>query len=165
MNYYESVVVDYLRADRALFLNTEFCIQINAGLNPDTSGPHWYCDVVACDWVRHTIFLCEISYAHSLSGLKDRLIGWNVHWTDIRKALGRDGHLPDDWPVRPWIFVPEHLVERITDILNKIESSEGGLKFHPRITTLEMVQPWLYRSWDRRVEGKKPECVPTNMRD
>ena len=29
MNYYESVVIDYLRADRALFVNTECCIQLN----------------------------------------------------------------------------------------------------------------------------------------
>ena len=49
MNYYESVVMDYLRADRAVFLNTEYCIQINPG-NPDTSGPHWYCDAVALDF-------------------------------------------------------------------------------------------------------------------
>lgn len=46
MNYYESVVVDYLRADRALFVNTECCIQLNESDNPDTSGPHWYCDAV-----------------------------------------------------------------------------------------------------------------------
>jgi len=31
MNYYESVVIDYLRADRSVFVNTEYCIQINKG--------------------------------------------------------------------------------------------------------------------------------------
>ena len=41
MNYYESVVIDYLRADRAIFVNTEFCIQINEAANPDNSGPHY----------------------------------------------------------------------------------------------------------------------------
>ena len=35
MNYYESVVIDYLRADRAIFVNTEYCIQLNeATLTP-----------------------------------------------------------------------------------------------------------------------------------
>jgi hypothetical protein len=33
MDYYESVVRDYLRADRALFVNTEYCIQISPGRN------------------------------------------------------------------------------------------------------------------------------------
>jgi hypothetical protein len=47
VDHFESVVVDYLRADRALFVNPQCCIQLNPGSNPDTSGPHWYCDVVA----------------------------------------------------------------------------------------------------------------------
>ncbi len=29
MDYYESIVVSYLRADRALFVNTECCIQLS----------------------------------------------------------------------------------------------------------------------------------------
>jgi hypothetical protein len=32
--------MDYLPADRAVFVNTEFCIQINQAANPDNSGPH-----------------------------------------------------------------------------------------------------------------------------
>src|SRR5438067_13052104 len=41
MDYCESVVFDYLRADRAVFVNREYCIQLNQKANPDTSGPHW----------------------------------------------------------------------------------------------------------------------------
>jgi len=44
MDYYEGVVIDYLRADRALFVNTECCIQINPADNPDNSGPHCLSD-------------------------------------------------------------------------------------------------------------------------
>jgi hypothetical protein len=46
MNYYESVVMDYLRSDRAVFVNTNCCIQLNQADNPDTSGPQWHCDAV-----------------------------------------------------------------------------------------------------------------------
>jgi glutamate synthase domain-containing protein 2 len=35
MDYYQSVVVHYLRADRALFVNTECCIQLNQSKNPE----------------------------------------------------------------------------------------------------------------------------------
>lgn len=52
MDYYQNVVIDYLRADRALFVNAECCIQVNPASNPDASGPHWYCDAVAADF-RH----------------------------------------------------------------------------------------------------------------
>jgi len=37
MNYYENVVLDYPRADRAIFVNSEYCIQINPGDTPDTT--------------------------------------------------------------------------------------------------------------------------------
>jgi hypothetical protein len=93
MDYYERVVIDYLRADRAVFVNTEFCIQVNPAKNPDTSGPHWYCDVVVLDFRSQTIFLCEISYAANLSGLVKRLKGWHEHWDKVRKAVWRDGLL------------------------------------------------------------------------
>ncbi|WP_223670515.1 hypothetical protein [Xanthomonas citri] len=38
MDHFEGVVLDYLRADRALFVNSQCCIQLNEGANPDTSG-------------------------------------------------------------------------------------------------------------------------------
>jgi hypothetical protein len=59
MNYYESVVMDYLRSDRAIFVNAECCIQLNQADNPDTSGPHWCCDAVVSDFRGCCIFLCE----------------------------------------------------------------------------------------------------------
>ncbi len=68
MDYYESVVIDYLRADRALFVNTECCIQIDAGHNPD-KGTHWYCDAVVADFRTQSVFLCEISYSATLAVL------------------------------------------------------------------------------------------------
>lgn len=40
MDYFEGVVFEFLRADRTLFINTQCCIQLNPGDNPDTSGPH-----------------------------------------------------------------------------------------------------------------------------
>jgi hypothetical protein len=84
MDYYESVVVHYLRADRALFVNTECCIQLNQSKNPDSSGPHWYCDAVACDFRKSLIFLCEISYGAQLSDLTKRLKEWYAN--GIRSA-------------------------------------------------------------------------------
>ena len=67
MDYYESIAVNYLRADRALFVNTECCVQLNQSDNPDGSGPHWYCDAVVCDFRKSGIFLCEISYSAQLA--------------------------------------------------------------------------------------------------
>ncbi len=46
MDYYASIVIDYLRANRSTFVNTDYCIQVNPG-NPDTSGSPWYWDAVA----------------------------------------------------------------------------------------------------------------------
>jgi len=57
--YYQGVVTECLRADRALFLITECCIQLNDGLNPDRSGPHWYCDAEAIYLRDRCVNLCE----------------------------------------------------------------------------------------------------------
>jgi hypothetical protein len=90
MNYYESVVFDYLRADRTIFLNAEYCIQINPGDNPDTSGPHWYCDAVALNFHAKEVCLCEISYEAHLYGLIKRLKGWHDNWNEVCDAFRRD---------------------------------------------------------------------------
>jgi len=149
MDYYESVVVHYLRADRALFVNTECCIQVNQSDNPDRSGPHWYCDAVACDFRNQRIFLCETSYGAQLSDLTKRLKEWYENWGAVCNALGRDSHLPD-WRVRPWLFVPENLVPHLVKRWATIVGSNHTPTFVPLVTTLEMVQPWCdWPSWNR----------------
>ena len=148
MNYYESVVMDYLRADRAIFLNTEYCIQINPG-NPDISGPHWYCDAIALDLRSKEIFLCEISYAVRLADLIKRLKGWHDNWKGVCDAVARDSFLCEPWPVRPWLFVPESHVPLLEQRLGEITSGQPP-HFVPKITHLEMVQPWRYASWNRK---------------
>jgi hypothetical protein len=127
MDYYENVVIEYIRADRALFVNTECCIQVNEGDNPDTSGPHWYCDAVAVDFRNAEIFLCEISFAKHLPGLRDRLKGWSENWIDVCSALARDSHLPSDWPVRPWLFVPEELVPKLVAKVGKLLANDSAM--------------------------------------
>ncbi len=164
MDYYESVVVHYLRSDRTIFVNTECCVQLNQSDNPDSSGPHWYCDAVACDFRNHRIFLCEISYSAQLSGLIKRLTEWHENWDLVRQALVRDSFLPKDWPLRPWIFVPTEQVPLLVKWWTAISGSSQPPKFVPLVTPLEMVQPWRYRSWNRIGEEFKPELVPEAMR-
>jgi hypothetical protein len=163
MDFYESIVFHYLRADKAIFINTERCIQLNQAFNPDNNGPHWYCDCVATDFRRKAIFLCEISYSKSLGsltggkwgwgdGLAGRLKGWHENWPAVCSALTRDSFLPHDWPVQPWVFVPEHLKSRLKKILDRIYGSSAR-RFSPVINTLEEVQPWLFSSWNRNYES------------
>ena len=161
MNYYESVVIDYLRADRAIFVNTECCIQLNQADNPDTSGPHWYCDAVASDFRTKTVYLCEISYGKQLVDLTKRLKSWHESWDLLCLALKRDSYLPD-WPVRPWLFVPVDLVSLLLRRLAQISGTKS-LNYVPLVTPLEMVQPWRYRSWNRIGEAAKTDLIPLAM--
>jgi hypothetical protein len=165
MDYYEGVVFEYLRADRATFVNTQCCIQLKEGLNPDVNGPHWYCDAVAVEFRSGPrILLCEISYSAQLSSLLKRLRTWNEHWDALCAALVRESNLPRDWPVKPWIFVPEALVTALVKRLGQITGSVESLAFGaPRVTPLEMAQPWRYRSWDRVGEAPKPDTIPKVM--
>ena len=152
MDFYQTIVTDYLRADRSMFLNTQCCIQLNPGPNPDTSGPHWYCDAIAVDFRSSKIFLCEISYSRSLYSLLKRIDGWRANWNGICAAIARDCMVPNNYPVHPWVFVPAKqtpLLERQWAAAPTGIGASGGEMPVPLITELESVVPWNYRSWDR----------------
>lgn len=148
MDYFQGVVTEYLRADRSVFLNTEFCLQINDAANPDQSGPHWYVDILAVDMHAKTIFLCEITYSQSLAGLMKRLKAWEDNWDGIPPSLQRDASLPA-WPVKPWVFIPTALIPSFQRQVGLIGGPESRKMPAPVITPLEDTQPWKYRSWNR----------------
>ena len=147
MDYFQGVVTEYLRANRATFVNTECCIQLNPGANPDRSGPHWYCDALAVNLQRSEAYLCEISYSKSLSALTKRLSDWSAHWVAVRSALARDCGIPLAWVVRPWAFVPSDLRSIVETQFPGV--SEPGQMPRPRVIALEDVMPWKYPSWNR----------------
>jgi len=159
-DYYQGIVYDYLRADRAIFVNTECLIQIEPGDQPP-KGKSWICDAIAADFKTKTIFLCEVTYSETLKALLKRLTAWNQHWKEIREALAdvKYNNLPQDWDVRPWLFVPQHLQEKLEEGLEKIKETSGQLSFVEKITALEEVQPWKYRNWDRIREEEEPSQI------
>ena len=164
MDYYQGVVVDYLRADRAVFVNTECCIQLNAGPGPDKGGTYWYCDAVAIDFRNHEIFLCETSYAEKLGALIERLRKWSASWEGVCTALVRDCKVPENWPIRPWLFVPQRSVESLAECLQQLKSADGSAIFRPRITSLESVQPWKFHDWNHQDKDTDKSEVPESMR-
>jgi hypothetical protein len=169
MDYFQGVVTDYLRANRATFVNTECCIQLNSGPNPDNSGPHWYCDAVAVNLHEQKGYLCEITYSKTLGALSKRLSGWSAHWELLRLALERDCGIPVAWQVRPWLFVPKDLQPVLAQQLGKVPDLAATEKHmpNPKVTWLEDVTPWKYNSWHRehRDEDTSNVDFPANASD
>jgi hypothetical protein len=155
MDYFQGVVTEYLRANRSTFVNPEFCLQLHEGKTPP-KGSFWYVDLLAVDLKERSAYLCEVTYSQGLSTLLQRLAAWSAHWSSLLLALRRDAHIGDDWPVRPWIFVPEAL-------LAKLIARMPTMPVTPRITPLEMTEPWKYCGWDRRGEASKLEIIPATM--
>jgi hypothetical protein len=164
LDYYQGVINDYIAADRALFINPEFCLQINAATNAETNGTHWYADAVAVDFRDRNIFLCEMTFSSSLYSLIKRLTSWKEHWHLIPEILKRDAFLPEEWPIRPWIFVPEERVPKLLKGISALINDTEQPLPTPRITTMEMVQPWQYKTWNRNGENPKPQSIPEEMR-
>jgi hypothetical protein len=172
-DYYQGIVEDYLRADRATFVKPECLIQIEPGRRPP-KGSSWYCDALAVNFRSEpaAIYLCEVTYSETPHALIKKLKAWNGNWSKIGKALVDDCHLPignRDKQVRPWLFVPEdkdgkQCAKKLVEALKEIQNSIG-LKFTPLITTLEMVQPWKYPD-DRKSERVelKPDFIPEEWR-
>jgi hypothetical protein len=75
--------------------------------------------------------------------LKKRLRAWDLNWARVREALACDCAIPEGWHVEPWVFVPG---DRILKLAREMVFSQMPV---PRMTALEEVVPWKYRSWDR----------------
>jgi hypothetical protein len=67
--------------------------------------------------------------------------------------------VPGNWPVQPWLFVPNALQNALKDRLQKIANIGDGAEQmpYPKTTDLEEVAPWKYQSWNRREESALPE--------
>jgi hypothetical protein len=149
VDYYQGVVVDFLRATRTRFVNTECLIQLHPAGVPD-KGSHWYCDAVTVDFGTPTpsVYLCEITYSKTLAALFKRLDAWRAHWTQVKNALVRDCGVQAAWPVRPWVFVPRErkpLLERKFPVAVVPAADDMP---HPRVEVLEEVVPWKFRDWN-----------------
>jgi hypothetical protein len=62
MDYFQGVVTEFLRADRAMFVNTEYLIQLDPGTSLG-KGRHWYCDALTINFKDSTVYLCEVTYS------------------------------------------------------------------------------------------------------
>jgi len=101
-----------------------------------------------------------------MQALIERLRAWNNHWADMLGILENYNRLPlnDKWRIRPWLFVPREYVARLLRGLKEIRDG-GPLRFEPLITTLEMVQPWNYCTYDRHGERLElKDDIPEEMR-
>ncbi len=72
----------------------------------------------------------------------------------------------EPWLVRPWLFIPTSRRNTLKQQIEKIKNGQD-LKFDPKITDLEEVQPWCYRTFSlndeelpRGVESKTPIILP-----
>jgi hypothetical protein len=150
MDYFQSAVTEYLRASRSVFVNTECRIQLDPG-DVHAKDRHWYCDAVAVDFRKSTVYLCEITYSTTMHSLFARLQRWEEHWAELRTAVFRDCGIPEDWQVRPWVFIPEQydpVFKKKTALLKPT----AGTSIHmpePLVTYLESVLPWKYRIHSR----------------
>jgi hypothetical protein len=158
MDYFQGVVTEYLRANRATFVNTECLIQLALGDSPK-KGEHWFCDVVAINFAERAVYLCEVSYSTTLYSLGKRLEGWAANWLALKAALCRDCSVPEDWSVRPWVFIPRDLAQHLQKKLATLGTASSAKAMTvPRVTHLEDVVPWKYPSWNRKLEELAKEA-------
>lgn len=142
MDYYQGIVSEYLDADRSVFVNNECYLQLEPGNTPP-KGTSWYCDIVAVNLRESAVYLCEVTFSVTLQALLDRLKAWDSNWDRLCAALQRDCSIPPGWKIQPWVFIPE-------DRRQILEAKHRSIKMPaPRVTHLESVVPWKYRSWNR----------------
>lgn len=144
MDYFQGVVADYLRANRSTFVNPEFWFSLDGNPDAVAKNTSWFVDVLAVNFERRCVFMCEVTYSKAPSALVKRLTTWAENWPKVTAAIHRDTNIPADWNIIPWIFVPEAQIAAIRDRLPKFPAT-------PPITALEDTLPWKFRTWDRQV--------------
>lgn len=154
MEYFHSVVTEYLCADRSVFAKGECRIELGTD-NARTKGQHWYADIIACDFRTRTIYLCAITLEKKLQALIKRLRAWESHWPQLRNAVFRDFSIEPNWHVQPWVFIPEKLFKDYQRKRSKHVSADAGTSLmpDPLVTCLEAVCPWKYESSDRKKDA------------
>jgi hypothetical protein len=140
-HHFQNIVLDYLRADRSMFLNARGLVHQDPSNPPDPAGRQWYCDVIAVNFKQEAVYLCEVIQSSAADSLSRRLRVWSKDWPALRKGLAGGSAVPADWAVTPWLFIPRALHPQVTRFLDDLSGSEMP---PPRITFLEDVISWLY---------------------
>ncbi len=144
ISYHQEIVVQYLSSDPRLFISEEYYV----GWGKEAKGEHIWVDVVAVDICNKEVFLVEITsdpYARQI--IKKLNLTYSTMLPTVRTAMLGGLGLPDDWSIRPWIFVRR---EAVSKILDKIDSH-----LVPKITHLEMTA-WEWEYKPLRREGAEP---------
>jgi len=144
MDYFQGVVVEFLRANRGVFVNTECMIQLDT--DELKKGRHWFCDVMAVDFHHKSVYLCEVTYSKTLHALLTRLKTWDTNWKALCDAVCRDAGIDREWTVTPWVFIPQSCLMTYKGKLPLFLQARGDATQmpKPRLTLLEKVVPWAY---------------------
>ncbi len=143
MDWFQGVVLEYLRADRSAFVNPECLLNLDAD-DVYRKDRHWYCDAVTVNFKEQTVWLCEITYAENLHALVRRLRTWQSVWPELERAVIRDCNVPASWRIRPRVFIPHALADAFAKRFPNTANQDmiGGSMTYPKITNLEEVLPW-----------------------
>lgn len=148
MEHYKTVVLDYLQADRAVFVNADCCIALEEPAEPERAGQRCACDAVAIDLRHGAVYLCETALEPKVPALIKKLSEWTRKWESMKTALQRDCKVPANWRIHVWLFVPRDSIEMVDAKLEHLRQAAGS-KFKVKITALEDVQPWRASTWKR----------------
>jgi hypothetical protein len=126
MDYFETVVRQYLRSDPSVFVNTDFALVLNR--TGEARHEHVRIDALAVDFEQRTVFLCEITSARNIGDLAERIMKLRNDWRGYCGALVREAHVPADWPVRLWAFVPAHAEKVVRSLAHGLPLSVTALE-------------------------------------
>ena len=113
MGHFKSVVMDYLQANGAMFVNTQFCMRLDKPGDPEKPGHICSCDAVAIDLRHGAVYLCETAFENKFGSLIKKLSAWTKNWESIKRSIRVNCRVPADWRIHVWLFVPKDLIETL----------------------------------------------------
>ena len=139
MDYYQSIVAEWLTADGRTLVAQEYGLRTSHVQEFKVKGQkNLWPDILAVRPRDKRAFLCEVSWSKDWKRTGEKLAKYHELMPQIRESLDHWLAIPtsNDWVVHVWYFVPEAQVEKTKQL------GPAGLGL--RVSSLDQIKPWTY---------------------
>ena len=143
ITHHQEIVVQYLTADPRIFVSEEYLVEWGTG-----KGQSIWVDVIAVNLTEEVVYLVEVTTDPAARQIVQKLNKtYSQLLSTVRASLLGGIGLPQNWQIRPWIFIRR---EAVPKVLNKLEAP-----VYPKVTYLNTTA-WEWEYGKARRRGEEP---------
>ena len=116
MDYYQSIVAQWLVSDGRTFLAEEYYLRTSRVREfKHRDQTYLWPDIIAVRLRDRKVFLCEVTWSRNWGTIERKLEKYSENMPEIRDALDHWLGIPHDFDASIWYFVPEDHIAKIRE--------------------------------------------------